>query len=83
MSLLLGILLGVMGAATVVTVWAVRRAPEGYEDEHGFHPAPVPPVRLADEPARPQAVAALAGPGQVGADVGAARAGLPDGFLGA
>ncbi|HUJ44369.1 MAG TPA: hypothetical protein VLW52_12275 [Opitutaceae bacterium] len=35
--------LALAGGTAVLLVRGVKRAPEGYEDEQGFHPGPMPP----------------------------------------
>jgi hypothetical protein len=77
MNLLLGIFLGVMGVAAAVTIGAVLRAKEGFEDEAGFHLTPPTP----GDGGRP--VTATVAPRDATAGAGAPGAGLPPDLIGA
>jgi hypothetical protein len=77
MNLLLGLFLGVMGVAAAVTIGAIRRAKEGFEDETGFHLSPPTPKDGGGS------VVATGAPRDTTAGAEAPGAGLPPGLIGA
>lgn len=77
MNLFVGLFLGVLGIAAVVTVGAFLRAKDGYEDERGFHLTPPAPEGGGRE------VVASVAPREATAGADAPGAGMPPGLIGA